>query len=348
MGFESPRGGFQAGADLRDPRWLPYSYNAQHKALTFAYAPRDVQQRVPFLDHRFLAEAPRVGPIPLNALPLDAIKQSARPLHFIFHTAFCCSTLLARAFDAPGYSMGLKEPSVLIYLRHAAATPNADTDAAIVATLDLLSRSAAGETNVVKPSHLVTPLAPDIMRLKPDTKALILHSSLDSFLRSTARKGLAGRTFARETFADLETSIALRSGLPPAQRLLLTDLQIAAEAWLMQSALLQAMLQRFGRGRIRTLNGDVLLAEKASILPRISRFFGLKGDDAYWADVANGPVFDRHGKDPRHAFSTEARRSQLDKMGEVHADEIKPVLQWAEKLAAQCDVPLDLGNTLLD
>jgi hypothetical protein len=244
--------------------------------------------------------------------------------------------------------MGLREPSVLLQLCHAARTPSAEVDAAISTTLDLLSRSSADETNIVKPTHLVTPLASDILRLRPNTKALVLHSSLDSFLCSTARKGLDGRTFARDTFIDLEPNIALKSGMTPKERLRLTDLQIAAEAWLMQSASLQSMIQRFGRNRVRTLNGDVLLADKGAVLPRVAKFFGLKGDQDYWASVANGPVFELHGKDPRHAFNTEKRRAQLDKMGEVHADEIKPVLKWAEKLAAQCDVPLDLGNSLLD
>jgi hypothetical protein len=348
VGFEASGFDARTPAEIFDPRWLPFSYSEKNRALTFAYVPRDVQQRVPFLDHRFIGQQPRVGPIPINALPHDVIASNARPIHFIFHTAFCCSSLLARALDAPGVSMGLKEPSVLLQLCHAATKPNAEVDAAITTTLDLLSRSAAGETNVVKPTHLVTPLAPDILRLRPNNKALVLHSSLDSFLRSTARKGLVGRTFARDTFFDLEPNMSLKSGVTPAERMRLTDLQIAAEAWLMQSALLQSMIQRFGRNRVRTLNGDVLVAEKSTVLPRVAKFFGLRGDDAYWEDVANGRVFELHGKDPRHAFNGDARRAQLDKMGEVHADEIKPVLQWAEKLAARCDVALDLGNTLLD
>ena len=39
-----------------------------------------------------------------------AARGTDAPIHFIFHSAFCLSSVLARAFDMPGTSMGLKEP----------------------------------------------------------------------------------------------------------------------------------------------------------------------------------------------------------------------------------------------
>ena len=35
------------------------------------------------------------------------------PIHFIFHSAFCASTMLVRALDVPGSAMGISEPVIL-------------------------------------------------------------------------------------------------------------------------------------------------------------------------------------------------------------------------------------------
>ena len=60
-----------------------------------------------------LGETKKSAPIPLNALPLARLRAEARPIHFIFHTGYCCSTLLCRALDVPGVSMALKEPQIM-------------------------------------------------------------------------------------------------------------------------------------------------------------------------------------------------------------------------------------------
>ena len=59
---------------------------------------------------------------------VDVVRAAARPatMHFIFHSAFCCSTVLARAFDIPGIAMGLKEPPIyndIVGWRHRGGGP---------------------------------------------------------------------------------------------------------------------------------------------------------------------------------------------------------------------------------
>lgn len=330
---------------VSDPTWLPALYDAREDAFTFAMLPREAQRRLVFLDRRFLADIEKSQPVRLSELPADKIKAAARPAHFIFHTAFCCSTLLARAMDIPGVAMGLKEPSVFVPLSDPRLRRPAGMPDPLDIAVDLLSRPLEpSEVQIIKPSNAANGLAPHILERKPQSKAIVLYSSLDAYLRSSARLGMTGRVFNRQMFAQLAPVMPLRQRFAVQELLLQADIQIAAQVWLMQAAFLQGVARHFGPQRVRTLNSKTLLADKAGVLARLGNFFGLKADDSQWAAIAAGPVFDRHAKRAsEETFDPEANR----RADEVHAAEITAVLPWGEALAAHCGVPLDLGDSLL-
>jgi hypothetical protein len=328
-----------------DAAWLPLFYDARSDAFVFAHAPRELQRRLVFLDPRFLAEAPASAPIPARDLT-EAARAAAKPIHFIFHTAFCCSTLLARALDLPGVSMGLKEPSILVDLSHPmVAQQRTDGVDPLGIAIDLLSRPfEVGETQVVKPSNAANALAGAILDRRAQAKALVLYSNLDAYLLSSARIGPAGRHFNRQMFAKLAQIIPLQQRFTAQELLAQSDLQIAAQVWLMQVSLLDAVAKHHGPSRVRTLNSATLLADKVASLSRLGGFFGLTASAAQWADVASGPVFARDAKSPDGApFDPDAKAAA----DAIHAGEVSAVMPWALDLAAQCGVSLDLGDTLM-
>jgi hypothetical protein len=329
-----------------DPTWLPFSYDPRAGNFTFAHAPRDTQRKLVFLDPRYLTDTPKSPSVSARALAAPASK-SAQPAHFIFHTAFCCSTLLTRALDLPGVAMGVKEPSILVDLMHAGPATSSGSEAnPLSIALDLLSRPlASGETQIIKPSNAANPLAHAILDTKPQSKALVLYSSLDAYLRSSARLGQAGRAFNRQMFVQFAQTIPLAQRFAVQELLLQTDLQLAAQVWLMQVGLLNAVARRFGPSRVRTLKSTTLLANKPRALRSLGAFLELAASDDRWAEVAAGPVFANEAKsfDDR-PFDADAKK----RADEVHAAEIAAVMPWAETLAAHCGVPLDLGDTLTD
>ncbi len=95
---------------VSNPVWLPHRYDPQHDAIHFWHTPRAAHGTANFLIDEYLGEAK-----PTIIARTAALTQAGKPasLRFILHSAFCCSTLLARAFDAPGLAMGLKEPVIL-------------------------------------------------------------------------------------------------------------------------------------------------------------------------------------------------------------------------------------------
>jgi hypothetical protein len=334
-----------------DPDWQPFAYDAKADGLVFAYLPRETQRRKVFLDRRYVHDAPMAGPVSVKALPRDAVRAQAGPIHFVFHTAFCCSTLLARALDIPGASMGLKEPAILgAFADACAAKPHSlDLVRSLGTALDLLSRPLApGEVQVVKASNLANTMVPQVLDLRPDAKAIIMHSTLENYLRSTAQKSILGRAFNREALALLHPVMPLSRDLTTDILLRLTDLEVAALVWLMQMRFLNDVALRYGPARVRTLHGKTLLQRPAETLTRVGAFFDIAlPNGVTWDAVADGPVFREHAKAFGRPFSAEARMAELSAAGEQHAIEIDSVMQWAQGIAAKTAAPQMLGDTLL-
>lgn len=325
---------------VRDPNWLPYEY--ADGSLRFVRVSRETAREAPFLDPRHLGDAPHSAPTPLTQLPSYAIERTARPVGFIFHTALCCSTLLTRALDVPGVSMGLKEPFVLSSLAAQPAKERGSerAQAALRMSVQMLSRPyASDEKQIIKPNNLANVIAGDMLDAHSESKAIVLYSPLDDFLRALSRKGLDGRTYARSLYMDLAGAGAVPA--PDASDLILhTDLEIATQAWLTQARLLQEAERRFGPDRVRTLRADTLLANKAGVLERVGRFFDLKADAAAWRGVAAGPVFKQDAKRPHLSFS--APRLAQDDL------EVSAVYQWAQAFSLRAKAPLNLGDTLMN
>jgi hypothetical protein len=334
-------------AYVQDPDWIPHFYDPRRDTLIMARLPRETQRRLIFLDPRFTSREPESPPIAIAQLPLDLIRSRAGPLHFIFHTGFCCSTLLARALDIPGVSMGLKEPAVLAcfaaYWSNSRRTAGALE--ALTVTLDLLSRPLGpGEMQIVKPSTVVNHIIPQLLHARPDAKAIVLFSSLDSFLRAIARRGLDGRIFARELFYQFAPVIPLEGGAL-GDDVLRADLQVAAQAWLMQAAFMDAIAKRFGR-RVRVLDSETFLARPADTLLQIASFLGVRLTPDIARERAESSVFREHAKELGRAFDAAAQKAQYEAAGEAHREELALTKDWARSLALRSGAPLALEATL--
>lgn len=334
---------------VRDPAWVPHFYDPHRDSLSFAYLPRDTQRAITFLDPRFIPHDAESPSFQIAQLPASDIRAAAGPLHFIFHTGFCCSTLLTRAIDIPGVSMGLKEPVVLANFADywANSRRNAGAFEALSVTLDLLSRPLTpGETQVAKPSTVVNHIIPHILHARQDARAILLYSSLDSFLRAIARRGVEGRIFARQLFHQFAPVNPLESGYRDDDAMLQSDLQIAAQAWLMQISFMEQITKRFGVDRIRVLNAETFLSDTVAALTQIGAFFdlGLKRDHAQ--AVADGAIFREHAKELGRPFDAAAQRAQYDDAGAAHREELMMTKDWARALAMRCDAPLTLPETM--
>ncbi len=337
-----------AASIVADFEWFPVRVDVGRGAIQFVRLTRSDHRAIPFLYDDYIGPARE-----RRELSLDQVASASappRPCHFIFHSAFCCSTLLARALDIEGRAMGLKEPYSLADIGIAA------TGAASVRALDrplsplltLLARPfGPGETTIVKPGNAANPMIDRILALRPQSRALLLYSPLPDFLRSIAGKGLFGRSWARLLLAARLRLPEFDDGLGDSERWPLTDLQVAALAWLQQ-------LAQFGRlvreqpGRVATLDSQSLLADPAAALAGLSGLFDLNLTAREAATLAAGPVFARESKSQGKAFSAVERAEQQARVDQAHGEEIAMVVRWAEAVAAHAGVKLSPGAALLD
>lgn len=332
-----------------DPLWLAHRYDAAADTIQFVHVTRAQHRAATFLTDEYLpqAKSPRVLTRP------GAVQQAApaAPVHFLFHSAFCCSTLFARALDREGVAMGLSEPVILndiVGWRH-----REELTAQVIAqrldqSLLLLSRPFQnGESVVIKPSNLVNVLAPALLALRPEARAILMHAPLDAFLGSIARKGLWGRLWIRELYVKLLREDLAVFGLSVAERLQLSDIQVAAVCWLAQHKLFNELVVRFGSARVRTLDSDELMQRPADALAAAAALFGLPLDDGAISDIVAGPAFTRHSKSGGQ-FSPAERAAEREAGLKAHADEVEKVAIWARRLAEVNRISLTLPAPLLD
>lgn len=331
----------------RKPEWLAHRYDAVGDRFHFVEVPRERHRDIPFLTDEYLPGAQ--SPVVLGRSAALAAAAPAAPLHFIFHSAFCCSTLLVRALDRETVAMGLSEPVFLndiVSWRHRGPVEGARVAMVLDQGLSLLARPwQAGEAVVIKPSNLVNPLAPAMLGLKPRSRALLLHAPLQDFLGSIARKGLWGRLWVRDLFVKLGREGLLDFGIQGEDLLKLTDIQVAAICWLGQHRQFTQLAGQFAN-RVRTLDSSLLMRRPADALSALAAHYELELPPAAIEAIVNGPAFTRNSKTGGR-FSAAQRIADRDAGLQAHADEVEKVAIWAIELARNHSIALALPSPLL-
>lgn len=329
-----------------DPEWIPHTYDSEGAALTFVSVPAQSRSQLMFLSDEHFAGRFAKAKFPADAIAAEVGAAARAPIHFLFHTSFCGSTLLAKALAVPGVSSALQEPDVLINLANRLIrSDDPGNRKRLELVLRLLERPLApGETTIVKPTNFANRLAEPVLALRPAARAILLYSDVETFLRSLLKRGMWGRILGRKLFNQLSGWSPLNFGYGPTELLEQTDVQVAALAWLMQIHHFDSIARAFGPERVIVLETSSLLADPAESLRRSQALFGLGLDAGQVEAIAIGPVFSRHSKFADRDYSVEAREQEHRAATEAHSDELTMVVQWVAAVAAQLGVPLRPGS----
>lgn len=335
---------------VADPEWTPLGYDRNRSAIFFAKISRKDASRAAFLDQRAEAAFKDRAFVPLADVYPRALKPAA-PAAFIFHTSFCCSTLLARALDVEGRVLALKEPNVLLDVANALrADETLKRDGATAARLvdsvfNLLARPARGETGaLIKPTNAANNLLDRAVGSGAPT--LLIYGPLRDYLVSIIKKGEEGRAFVRQQFNIFMFDGGGLGAIPGRQALGFTDLQIAALVWRHQIEAFARALAAFPQARLASLDYRDLLADPSKALKSASRHLGLEIPDADLDAAAASDIFARNSKFEEQTFDAAAKKSEEEAITRQWGETIDLIGRWAEKLSLGFDVTLPLARRL--
>lgn len=330
---------------LSNPEWYAHRYVESQDVFRFMPLSRADHRRVPFLTDAYLGERGPLVDVPAS----EVLALGKGRLHFLFHSAFCGSTLLTGALDQPGVAMGLSEPVLLndvTGFRLRGSAPAAVARAADL-SLRLLARPfSPGEAVVVKPSNLVNPLAELFLALQAEARAVFLYAPLETFLISVVRKGLGCRLWVRELLEGYLRMGYVDLGFEQGDYFRQSDLQVAAVGWLAQHAHFARLAQKLGPGRLATLDADRMALNPTEALAAVAGHYGLDLDGAAIAGIVGGPAFGKHSKSGA-AFTAQDRSAEYAAARAAHGEEIGMVLEWARQVAAAAGLGLDPPAPLL-
>ena len=335
--------GSEAGERL-PPQWLAHRFDETRNEIRFVDYNREVRSSVPFLTDDYLPSTTYRAEPRNRALELAPARA---PVHFVFHSGFCCSTLFVSCFDQPGLATTFSEPMILndvVGWRNRGASP-ADVGRLLEDAVILLARPFAGDrAALIKPSTVVNGLAAAMMSVRPEARAIVMYAPLEDFLTSTAKKGIDGRLWVRELFLAMRREALVdRLGFGDAEFFGQTDLQIAAVTWLAQQRLFQGLVTRFPE-RVRTLDSKRFLEKPRASLKAAGEFLGL-ALSAGELDSAEAQRLSRNSKDGK-PYGKGARRAEYRAASASYGDEITKVATWAHAVVAAASLPLLPGNPL--
>lgn len=332
---------------LANPEWFPIGLSQDYRMIRFGRVPRDNLAHEAFLDQRMSGSVKAVQEHPVQEVSSQAGEFSAELPVFVFHSGFCCSTLLARAFDAPGRCLSLKEPDVLMGLANALRMrndPAANKDLLRVVLGLLARRFKPGESILIKPTNSANKLLAHV--LDSGAPVLILYGDLRSFLVSVLKKGEACKAFIRTQYNIFSLDDGGLAGIPSRQAMTFTDLQVATLVWRHQLEMFQRELTQRASENIASLDFRGLLETPAPTLEAVARHLGLPHDRALLDDIARGPVFSQNSKFSDRVYDAGQRARDEASLEQQHADALEQVYEWAGSLNLGIGFELPLARQL--
>ncbi|MDX1380620.1 MAG: hypothetical protein R3233_05840 [Xanthomonadales bacterium] len=321
--------------DLRSPDWLLAGVDPAAGRAQFARVSRETYLESPFLDHRI-----RPMPTEAHSLSFDALEPAARAVRgaagWIVHTAFCCSTLLARCLDHPGRTLVLKEPLVLTRLADLVREGRA-ADVPLDHLLRLMERAYPGETALIKPSNYANALLPPLMAADARRRVVLMSCALDALLVSLLKKREEAEQRLPGFVAALlrDSDYAVRAGLeqaPPNG-----VLQLGVVMWHAQRHALETERARLG-GRAMVLSMERFLAEPLDTLSAVSAHLDLGLDPEMIERAVSDGAFRRHAKSSETAYDAEQRAQEAGQLATEHADALADARAYAAPLLERVPV----------
>jgi hypothetical protein len=328
---------------INDAHWHLCHLDITSYTARFVYLSREVINKTTFLDQRFFSTFPG------TFIELD-LRQFARydfsqlnpyPINYIFHTAFCGSTLLTRCLNIEGSNLSLSEPEVLLQLanfkRNFPDFARSPDWLKIVGTVvNLLGRPfKKGEKILIKPTNSANNLISDLLALNKDSKALFLNSALPAFLISNIKKGSEYESFCQllvKCFAMDSDYLSINNIKYYEQ---LKPLEKAALAWHMQQDVCADFFDNAAFEQGKSLAVHDFLEHPKQVFKHLNAFFSLQMNESEITSILASQSFNTHAKAQTGKYDRNIKRVEDDAIQEENKMAITSAIEWAKKYCGQ-------------
>lgn len=254
---------------------------------------------------------------------------------FIFHTAFCGSTLMSQLLDALYESLPLREPealgNVLAYLC-APQVPECHKRTTFDWIMQLLARRyEPAQTAVIKANDYCNPMAWEILRRDSRAPMLFMYVPVEEFVVACLRVP-ARHDWIRQRCQAVRAAAAQL--LPAAQGMVLADEacgDMAAFYWAYNIA-----LYRHAHGvapeRLRCVDFNAVLADPLALVTACARHLGLVPRTQIDANEAVKPLLGVYSKNSNYRYSPAQRHDDIAELRQRYAAQIDAAYALASRL----------------
>lgn len=259
-----------------------------------------------------------------------SIPSSSRCVHYILHTAFCCSTLLARHLELLPLVFVLKEPYLLAQVALQAHTAARWPEVFDLACRLLTRSFEAGELVVIKCSDCCNFLGDRFLAGNPLATVTFVVGPLRSFVLS-ALKDDWRRGWLRNR---LETSTNDRLTFPALRGVSVTgldDSEGAAYLWLLNRARCARLSNSAWGSRVLVLDGELVADRPDVALKAVTSRCGVRLEEKQIQEFLESPALRTYSKNTALPYDTNSRYQELAALEQRLAKEADHAVEWVGK-----------------
>jgi hypothetical protein len=276
----------------------------------------------------------RLDDVLLGATDAPAV---TRPIHFILHGAYCCSTLLARYLDLLPSNVVVREPQWLTQLAMTRNREIAGWQEIFDLSLRLLTRTySPGEMAIIKTNIPCNPLGKKILEQNKQATMTFLMAPLRQFVLSALKSDFR-RSRVRYWNRDLCSRASSPQQLARIKPEELTDEQAAVCFWLQTRLICSDLSSDPYRSRVLVLNGQRIAESPQEILPAVASMCGQTLDNEQLKWLIDHPSVRQHAKDSSRPYDAGLRRQELNQLQDQFGRQIDVAVDWVMSLGIDSD-----------
>lgn len=327
---------------LSSPNYYPFKMDFDNGLLSFVPMSRATYKSSSFLDGRTQSAGPDRFDIPVADLLTAAANAppAAHRGHYIFHAAFCCSTLLARYLELIPPCFVLKEPLFLtqmavvrpraIAAHNEGALEPAEWTPLFELCSRLLGRGFVPDDIVaIKVNDICNSLGEMLLARDAATKAVFVTIGLREFLL-VLLKGPERRQWLRGRLVKARKDAAIIPELAAFDPTPMSDAEGGAFLWALNEAL-RARLCAMFPSRVLTLPGEQIAETPTTAVRAVADHFGLPVSQGLPKSVFSDATAARHAKDPSRSYDARSRRKELKALNKQIGAEADQGVDWATR-----------------